>query len=214
MGLAARTPALVKSIECASVGCVPCALIVANSPRIPHPRRLQRGLPALVLAWLLAGLAGCALLPMGREPVRGETVEPVRISSLVSQGDPARRASLRLVVEGLEADGRGTPERAQGSYERALQVDPTNPYAYLAVARHYAEGSDPQWALSFLDQAAALFEAQGELSPGVDVHLLGLRGQVLYADGEIEQGLQYLEQAWELAPEVWADGQLTADELR
>ena len=59
-----------------------------------------------------------------------------------------------------------------------------------------------------------LFEAQGELSPGVSAHLLGLRGQVLYAEGEIDRAVVYLEKAWQLAPEVWGDGQLSADELR
>jgi tetratricopeptide (TPR) repeat protein len=174
--------------------------------------RLRRGLlPALPLA--LVGLAGCVLLPGVRGPVRG-AVEPLRISEVVSEGDPARRASLRLVVEGLDADVRGARERALSVYERAIQVDPTNPYAYLALARHHAEGSDPEWALSFLDQADVLFEAQGELAPGVSAHLFGLRGQVLYADGEIDRSAVYLEKAWQLAPEVWGDGHLSADELR
>jgi len=173
---------------------------------------LRRGLP-LAVPLALVGLAGCVLLPGIRGPERG-AVEPFRISEVVSEGDPARRASLRLVVKGLDADVRGARERALGAYERAIQVDPTNPYAYLALARHHAEGSEPQWALSFLDQADVLLETQGELSPGVSAHLFGLRGQVLYAEGEIDRAEVYLEKAWQLAPEVWGDGQLSADELR
>lgn len=184
---------------------------IAGYRRFTSP---ARGAAPIALGWLLTALAGCALLPGGWKPPPEEALEPIRISELLSRGDPARRASLRLVIEGLEADGRGEFARGQGSYERAIQVDPTNPYAYLALARHYAEGNEPQWALSSLDQADSLFEARRERSPRVEVHLLGLRGQALYAGGEIEQGLQYLERAWKLAPEVWGDGQLTADELR
>lgn len=176
---------------------------------VPSGHLLPRLFPTLALVVVV----GCALLPAGRGPT-GEAVGPLRISELLSQGDPARRASLGLVVEGLEADTRGARARAQGVYERAIQVDPTNPYAYLAIARHYAEGSEPQWALSFLDQADALFEAEGKPSPRVAAHLIGLRGQILYADGEIDRGVAYLERAWQLAPEVWVDGRLSADELR
>lgn len=162
---------------------------------------------------LLMVLAGCALLPGARGPA-GATVQPVRISELVSVGDPARRASVGLVVEGLEADAAGERERASGIYERAIQVDPTNPYAYLAIARQHVEAGEPRWAASFLDQAEALFEAEDGPPPAVEPHLLGLRGQILYGEGEIAGGEAYLERARQLAPEVWMDGKLSADELR
>ena len=104
-------------------------------------------------------------------------------------------------------------QRALGSYEEALRVDPTNPYAYLAIARHHAEGEDPEGALSFLDKADALLRAEGLLDDRVAPHLIGLRGQALYTSGRLASGLEQLEVAWELAPVVWADGRLTAAEL-
>lgn len=119
-----------------------------------------------------------------------------------------------MVLKGLDADSSNQSERALGTYEEALRVDPTNPYAYLAIARHHAGGREPEWALSFLDKADALLRAEGSLSPRVEPHLIGLRGQALYASGQIDAGVPYLERAWELAPDVWTDGQLSAMELR
>lgn len=142
------------------------------------------------------------------------TVDPLRISEVAEQGDAARRASTRLVLEGLDADAEGDPVRARGIYDRALQVDPNNPYAYLAIARHHADGTEPERALSYLDRAMALFEMEGQVSPGVKVQLVGLRGQSLYSSGRFEEGRDDLEQARKLAPEVWTDGGLEPDELR
>lgn len=153
----------------------------------------------------------CALRLPGLPSTR---VEPLRISEIVDVGDPARRASLRIIVNGLEADASNLTQRALGTYEEALRVDPTNPWAYLAIARHHAEADDPEWALSFLDKADALFRAEGPLSPRVESHLIGLRGQALYASGEVDLGASYLERAWDMAPDVWTDGRLSAAELR
>jgi tetratricopeptide (TPR) repeat protein len=68
------------------------------------------------------------------------------------------------VLEGLDADERGDAARARGRYERALQIDASNPWAYLSLARHYVEMGEPGAALSHLDRAEALFEAQ-EIPP-------------------------------------------------
>jgi tetratricopeptide (TPR) repeat protein len=154
-------------------------------------------------------LGGC----QGFGPPGTGQVEPLRISEKLGEGDPARRASTRLVVQGLESDVRGETDRAQGSYERAIQVDATNPYAYLALARHHLDGEEPRRALHLLDQADALFEAEGGNDPRVDVHMMGLRGRAFHAIGRGEDGVLYLEHARELAPEIWSDGYLSAAEL-
>jgi hypothetical protein len=128
-------------------------------------------------------------------------------------GDPARLASLRYVIEGLRSDQVGDASRALGRYELALKVDPTNPYATLALARHHHELGTPISTLSFLDQSAAQLQSQGLFSPRVRVHLVGMRGAAWYSSGHIEDGLAGLAEARELAPYVWDDGRLEAREL-
>ena len=160
----------------------------------------------LAFAWV----SGCA----NSKPGASASVEPIRISQALGQGDPARRASVRLVVQGLDEDEANRTQRARGSYERALQVDPTNPYAYLALARHALEVGEAEQALDFIEQAAALFEAEGLRRPEVGVHLIGLRAEALQAGGRAEEAQLYFETAGDLAPAVWRDGTLSASELR
>ena len=53
--------------------------------------------------------AGCSTV--GFQPTSGQSL---RVSEAVEQGDAARRASMRLVVQGLDADGEFQFRRAQG----------------------------------------------------------------------------------------------------
>lgn len=139
---------------------------------------------------------------------------PLRISEVVDQGDAARRASSQLTLQGLDADAEGLPNQAMGHYLRAIQVDPNNPYAYLAIARHRAAGTDPIASLPFLDKSIALFSVEvGGQDPRVAAHLEGLRGQALHASGEFELARVHLERARAIAPSVWSDGWLSAQEL-
>lgn len=140
--------------------------------------------------------------------------EPVRVSQLTEEGDAARRASMRLVVEGLDADELGQVDRAQARYQRALSVDVTNPYAYLAIARHHIEAGEPDLALQFLERADSLLRMNGDVADEIEVHLEGLRGAALYDAQDFEAGALLLDRARQKAPRVWGDGTLEAEELR
>lgn len=165
--------------------------------------------------WLSGSVLLCsALLACTSFGPTQSSFSPLRISDVVEQGDAARRASLRLLAEGLDADIEGQHTRAQARYQRALSVDVTNPYAYLVIARQHVEARDSARALQFLDRAEALLRMQGELPDAVQVHLDGLRGGALYDSGNTREAVDLLDRARRRAPVIWGDGALEADELR
>ena len=137
-----------------------------------------------------------------------------RVSELAARGDERFQASQRLVIEGLDAEIAGRIERARSRYERALQADSSNPWAYLALARHYVDAGDGRRALRHAERAAALFEALDWQSPGALVHCDGLRGAALELEGRPDEAARLLAAAARAAPRVWADGHLSAGELR
>ena len=107
--------------------------------------------PIAVALVLLVASVGCAGLGAG--------TGSLRISDIADQGDAERRASQQLVLDGLDSDINLLPDVALRQYETAIQVDPTNPYGYLAIARHHVDSEDPRRALPFLDQSEALLRA-------------------------------------------------------
>jgi tetratricopeptide (TPR) repeat protein len=141
------------------------------------------------------------------------SAQPLRLSELGDEGDATRRASMGLIGDGLDSDERGGPGRAVSNYERAIQVDPNNPWAYLAMARHYVD-AQPRLALDYLDRAEVMLESEPSRSPRVEAHLIGLRGAALSELGRSTEGRSLLEHAAHLAPTVWGDGHLSARELR
>jgi tetratricopeptide (TPR) repeat protein len=164
----------------------------------------------LVVVCLVVGsLAACAGLKLS-----GPSEQPLTTSAALGQTDSTRDASLRLVIAGLDEDTAGRPGRALASYQRAVRVDPTNPFAYLALARHHLEAGSVDEASAFLDQARSLFESQQRLGPSVDVWGIGLRAGIDRAESRDELADARFEMARELAPEIWGDGWLSAAELR
>lgn len=168
----------------------------------------------MLLAIVLGGaLSGCVA---GQRFVPGfaPTAEPLTASAAVGLYDSARDASLRLVVAGLDEDALGEPSRALASYQRAIRVDPTNPFAFLALARHHLEDGSLDEASAFLDQARSLFEAEQTLGPSVDVWGLGLRAGIERGRGQDDRADALFDRARALSPSIWGDERLSAAELR
>jgi hypothetical protein len=168
-----------------------------------------RALPALALlgAALLAACAG--------PPLAGIFAPaPLRLSELSQEGDPQRRASVNLLLRGLDADEARDWTRAEGLYERAIQVDSTNPFAYLALARHRVEQAQAQAALDSLERARSLIGGEGLAAERAEAHLVGLRGRALFLAGRLQESAPLVARARELAPAEWGDGRLSAAELR
>ena len=166
----------------------------------------------IALALLGLFLGGCSFSLGG--PFAPSGAPPFRLTDVAEEGDAARRASTRLILGGLDEDQALRPAQALALYERALQVDPNNPFAYLALARNHVDGADPQRALSFLDKADSLLADPDGRSPGLEANLVGIRGSALYASGRVDSALPLLERARRLSPAVWDDARLDAWELR
>jgi tetratricopeptide (TPR) repeat protein len=117
---------------------------------------------------------------------------------------------MRLVLSGLDADEAGRSAEASSLYERALQVDPTNPYAWLALARQEVFEGDPDRGLADLDKAESLLASDDAAA----AHLAGIRAAGLRAVGQPGLAEPFMHEARERAPAAWADGKLDAAELR
>lgn len=158
------------------------------------------------------GLLACQQLP--GVPGAPERDEAVTLGEVMDQGDDRRRASNHLVDEGLEADDLSDPGRALDRYELALTIDPGNPWAYLALARHELSRNEPARALRSLDRCRSLLEMHGAIPPRVQTHLLGLRGASFEELGRHREAAPLLDEARRRAPLAWQDGVLDAAELR
>ena len=171
------------------------------------------GLPRVALVSVALVVVACrgGVGPDAAEPFPEEPTW--RFSDVAEQGDARRRASNRLVDDALSDDLANTP-RALERIPRALQVDPTNPWAYLALAREQVGRGEYAAAWSALDQAEARLLPEGEIPPGVQAHLSGLRGRVLIAQDNSAAAFPLLAEAARLAPSAWDDQHLNAAELR
>ncbi|MFO0689456.1 MAG: tetratricopeptide repeat protein [Myxococcota bacterium] len=152
--------------------------------------------------------------PDAFEPPPAPPEPPLTARASLGRYDARRDASLRLVITGLEADSLGEGARALASYQRAVRLDATNPIAFLALARHHVAAGNPEEASAFLDQARALFDAEGERGSAVDVWGIGLRAWIDRAEGRDAEADSRFEAARQLSPEIWHDELLSADELK
>ena len=133
---------------------------------------------AVLVAWVwIALVGGCA------GPTRAPREAALRIAEIDHLGDARRQASMRLLVEGLDAEIASTPQRALSRYQRAIQIDPGNPFAYLVLARYYAAIADSERALEHLDRAQSVLDSDSTLYRRAEPHLLGLRGWAFAAAG-------------------------------
>ena len=161
---------------------------------------------------MAVSLSACAGLNLVRSGASREL--PLTATRALGEVDATRDASLRLVIEGLDEDASGRPGRALARYQRAVRVDSTNPFAYLALARHHLEGASVDEASAFLDQARSLFESSQRLGAAVDVWGVGLRAGIDRERGRDDDANRRFAIARQLSPEIWDDETLSPAELR
>jgi tetratricopeptide (TPR) repeat protein len=90
------------------------------------------------------------------EPTRRE-IDRNRSNAIDSgAGTPQRRASLRVVEEGRGHLLSGRTRDATVRFQRALQIDPTNGFAYYWLGRARIASGDARGAVGVLQKAESL----------------------------------------------------------
>lgn len=86
------------------------------------------------------------------EPPRSESLDPI----IATAAAPNVAAALRLIEQGRQALEAGNYEKALGSFERGVAIDPTNTYGYYFLARYHYEQKSYAQAVAFANRAAVL----------------------------------------------------------
>jgi len=132
---------------------------------------IRRGtFPALFSLMLLAagtallGSAGCGAGPSKRMAGQEEAERlaladrgTFDVSRPPPEAPPQRVASFRSAAEGRAALQQGDVTAAEDLLERALSLDPANPFSYLYLADVRIRQGDPRQALVFLEKAEIHF---------------------------------------------------------
>ena len=115
----------------------------------------------LLLVFLL--ISGCAAL--GRESSHENELKRAVLADqsftvdTVPEDAPAHRAaSFRLAADGYRALREGNLQEAEDRLEKALSVDPRNPFCYLYLAEIRSRGGETRQAIILLHQAEVLFQ--------------------------------------------------------
>ena len=115
----------------------------------------------LLLAVLL--ISGCAAL--SRESARENELRRAvledrsfTVETVPAEGPAHRAASFRLAAEGYRALRGGQLQEAEDRLEKALSVDPRNPFSYLYLAEIRSREGNARQAIILLHQAEVLFQ--------------------------------------------------------
>ena len=115
----------------------------------------------LFLAVLL--ISGCAAL--SRESVRENELrravledQSFTVDAVPADAPAHRAASFRLAAEGYRALRGGKFLEAEDRLEKALSVDPRNPFCYLYLAEIRSREGETRQAIILLHQAEVLFQ--------------------------------------------------------
>lgn len=121
----------------------------------------------LAAGTVLLGSAGCGAGPSSKRMAGPEEAERLALADRGTfdvhrpppEAPPQRVASFRSAAEGRAALQKGDVAAAEDLLERALGLDPANPFSYLYLADVRIRRGDPRQALVFLDKAEIHFRA-------------------------------------------------------
>jgi len=137
-------------------------------------------------------------VPGATTPEGSEAETPAPSESLLAMIQPTTpphvAAATRLVERGREQLAGGNSDAAIESLERAIAIDPNNPYAYYFLAEsHFARGTYDQ-AVVFADKAALL---SARIDPSWLSRSYCLQGRIFEASGRFPDARASYAQALE-----------------
>lgn len=164
---------------------------------------------AMVSLGLIAGLFsmdGCApaaSIKKGDPGPSRRSVEDDRRGESPSQitrdTSPERAASLRLSGRGESALEEGRAEEAVDHLERAIQIDPSNPFAYYYFGQARLAQGRPEEALTLLSRAEVLFHDRSHWL----CETLVAMGRILEEMGRVQEAAGCFRRALDADP--WSE---------
>jgi tetratricopeptide (TPR) repeat protein len=119
--------------------------------------------PVSRLFLLVLLIPGCAAV--GRESVRESdlrqavlTDQDFTVEAIPAAAPAHRAASFRLAAEAFRALQEGRLEAAEDGLEKALSLDPRNPFCYLYLAEIRHREGDARQAIVLLNQGKVMFQ--------------------------------------------------------
>jgi tetratricopeptide (TPR) repeat protein len=176
----------------------------------------RNAFPRLALAWALAAFGALAASCGGDEPLAsgasatgpaGSAGKPPTGAPGASRAGGAKSGASALLAyqQGLQLLMKGDPQRAEGEFARAVQLDPRMSEAFYQLGRlqlHLSSQNVGSQARDrdILDQGIAALEKARDLEPNNDQYWFWL-GRAYFLRNDSAKALEYLAKAVELNPE-------------
>ncbi len=169
----------------------------APGPKSPQyaPRAPEENVPALQ-SGPLEEEAIVQEVP-SQEPIEpAVTPDPAEVlASIPPDTPPERVASLRLTEEASGLLARGDTPAALDRLEKAIRIDPANPYAYYLLAQMHLRAERFDQAVAFAEKAEVLF---GSSNPAWQSQTLALKGSAFEHAGRYPEAREAYRRAVEL----------------
>ena len=118
----------------------------------------MRGLLFVLLSVILLGLSACADMPVNSsaEPTSGDvgSVPTEEGESDIESG--SAEAVRELVANSRTSSASGDYARALADIERAIRIEPRNPYLWIELGKIHLSRNDPRQAATFARKAMSV----------------------------------------------------------
>lgn len=115
-------------------------------------RRLKFVLPLV----LVSGLSACADLPLNRSPAAEDAGIDAGAEAEAESRAGSAAAVRELIASSRRSSARGDYAHAQADIERAIRIEPRNPYLWLELGETHLARDDPRQAIAMARKAVSV----------------------------------------------------------